>query len=58
MTVQALEEAAKGLFGICVTVAALEQLTGEDGSARAFRALCALAAAVCALRTALALLKQ
>jgi len=50
MTIQALAEAAKGLFGICVTVAALELLAGEDGSARAFRAFCALAATLCALR--------
>ncbi|MBQ6120455.1 MAG: hypothetical protein IJI59_01800 [Clostridia bacterium] len=50
MTIQALEEAAKGLFGICVTVAALEQLAGEGGPARTFRALCALAATLCALR--------
>ena len=51
MTVQALAEAAKALFGICVTVAALELLTGEDGpAARAFRGLCALAATLCALR--------
>ena len=48
--IQALEEAAKGLFGICVTVAALEQLAGEGGPARTFRALCALAATLCALR--------
>jgi hypothetical protein len=58
MSIQALEEAARELFGICVTVAALDpkglssrrQTAGEGGPARAFRALCALAAALCALR--------
>jgi hypothetical protein len=50
MTVQALEEAARGLFSICVTVAALELLAGKDVSARAFRALCAVASTLCALR--------
>lgn len=50
MSIQALEEAARELFGICVTVAVLEQTAGEGGPARAFRALCALAAALCALR--------
>ena len=50
MNLRALEEAARGLFSICVTVAALERLAGEGGAARAFRALCALAATLCALR--------
>ena len=50
MNLQALEAAAKGLFGICVTVAALEQLTGNGGAARALRSLCALAATLCVLR--------
>ena len=50
MSIQALEEAARGLFGICVTVAALEQTVGEGSPARAFRALCALVATLCALR--------
>ena len=50
MDIQALAATAKGLFGICVTVAAMEQLAGESGSGRAFRSLCALAATLCALR--------
>lgn len=48
--IQAMKEAAKGLFAICVTVAAIEQLAGQGGAARSIRSLCALAATLCALR--------
>ena len=56
MNVRALGEAARGLFGICVAVAAMEQLAGQGSMARPFRALCALAATLCALRVAVGLL--
>ena len=58
MLPEAIREPVCGLFSICVAAAALDLLVGEGASARSLRALCALAAAVCALRTALALLKQ
>lgn len=41
---------ARGLFCICVAVAALDQLAGDREAARPFRALCALAATLCAAR--------
>jgi len=50
MKLQALAAAARGLFSICVAVAAMELLAGEGGAARSFRSLCALAATLCALR--------
>lgn len=43
------------LFSICAAAAALETLVGERRAALSFRAACALAAAVCALRTLRAL---
>ena len=47
---QPLAEAARGLFGVCVAVAAMELLAGDGAAARPFRAVCALAATLCALR--------
>ena len=56
MAIQPIIDAARGLFSICVAVAALEQLAGDGRTARPFRALCALAATLCALRMAARLL--
>ena len=56
MEAQAIGDAARGLFGICVAVAAMEQLTGKGASSRPFRSLCALAAMLCAMRLAVGLL--
>ncbi len=55
MDMQALAEAARGLFGICVAVAAMELLNGSGSAAKPFRSLCALAATLCALRMAVRL---
>lgn len=57
MDMGALGETVRGLFGICVVAAAMEQLAGEGGMAKPFRALCALAATLCALRLAEGLLR-
>lgn len=46
-----------GLFSICVAAAAMDLLVGEGPAARSLHALCALSAALCALRTVLTLLK-
>ena len=53
--IQALTEAARELFGICVAVAAMEMWTGTGSAAKSFRSLCALAATLCALRMAVRL---
>ena len=50
MDMQALARGGARLFGICVAVAAMELLAGEGGLVAPFRALCALAATLCALR--------
>ena len=57
MLPEAIREPVVGLFSICVAAAAMDLLVGEGTSARSLRALCALAAAVCAVRTATGLLK-
>ena len=57
MDLQALGEAVRQLFGICVAAAAMEQLAGDGDMAQPFRALCALAATLCALRLAEGLLR-
>lgn len=56
MEARAIGEVARGLFGICVAVAAMEQLAGKGTSARTFRSLCALAAVLCAMRLAIGML--
>ena len=56
MEAEAFGEVAGGLFGICVAVAAMEQLTGKGASSRPFRSVCALAAVLCAMRLAIGLL--
>ena len=56
METQAIGDVARGLFGICVAVAAMEQLTGKGASSRPFRSLCAIAALLCAMRLAIGLL--
>ena len=55
MEVQAIGDAARGLFGICVAVAVMEQLTGKGASSRPFRSLCAFAAVLCAMRLVIGL---
>lgn len=55
MEIQAIEGVARGLFGICVAVSAMEQLTGKGAASRPFRSLCALAAVLCALRLVIGL---
>lgn len=57
MDMRALGEAVRGLFGICVAAAAMEQLAGEGSMAKPFRALCALAATLCVLRLAEGLIR-
>ena len=47
---EALSGAARDLFAVCVAVAAMEALVGDRRSAAGFRAVCALAVAVRALR--------
>lgn len=53
---QMLREAARGLFGVCVAVAAMELAAGDGSMSRPFRSVCALAATLCALRMAVRLL--
>ncbi len=55
MDMQALTEAARELFGICVAVATMEMLTGTGSAVKSFRSLSALAATLCALRMAVRL---
>ena len=50
-----LKTPALALFSICAAVAALETLVSDERAAQPFRAVCALAASVCALRAALPL---
>ena len=51
-----LNAAAKCLFAACALTAALDVLVDEDGVWRAFRMLCGLSVAVCAVRLAMGLL--
>ena len=50
---ETLRETVVELFSICVAVSVLETLTGDGRTSRSFRALCALAAVLCAVRVAL-----
>jgi len=45
-----------GLFSICVTASAIDLLVGDGRSAGSLRALCAISAAICAIRTLRALI--
>ncbi len=47
---EAVSQAARELLAVCVCVAAMDALVGEGRSALGFRSVCAMAAAVRALR--------
>ena len=53
MLPDALREPALTLFSICATAVMLDALVADSRGERPFRALCALAASVCALRALL-----
>ena len=46
----------KGLFSICLMVAAMDVLAGDSQEALSFHSLCALASALCAVRGVISLL--
>lgn len=57
MLPETLKTPALELFSLCAAAAALETLVGDERAARPFRALCALAASLCALRAVMPLIQ-
>ena len=57
MLQKTIGENAAALFSVCVCVACMEVLAGKGGTARSFRAVCAVAASVMALRAVLSLIQ-
>ena len=57
MLPETLKNPALELFSLCAAAAALETLVGDERAARPFRALCALAASLCALRAVMPLIQ-
>ena len=51
-----LKTAAKCLFAVCALTAALDVLVDVEGAGLAFRMLCGLSVAVCAVRLAVGIL--
>ena len=46
----------KGLFSICLMVAAMDVLAGEGRAALSFHSMCALASTLCAIRAVIGVL--
>lgn len=46
----AISEAARGLFAVCAVAAGMEMLAGDRRASSAFRSVCALAVTLRALR--------
>ena len=51
-----LSSPVKGLFSICLMVAAMDVLADEGRGALSFHSLCALASALCAVRAVFGIL--